>query len=730
MKRILFSTLGAAALLVTSCSKDGLDTTMAPAGEVANVSLSVAMGEASATRTISTKGTASEINRMILEVYTTDDLCYYREVQAVTSATDIVTFDLKLVTSETYDFVAWADCSSDGLADKYYDTDSEGGLQTITADYTSYKGNDEERDAFFGIQTVAVTSTAVSESMTLTRPFGQLNISTNLTDVIDEMCPDEISIAYTTTVADTFDARTGAVSGDETITWNDAAEVIDLASSSKDAVNVHLSTDYILVAADDEKLFDFEISLIDDRDDTTTKEFTNIPIKRNYRTNISGELLTVNGSVDVDLNPVFENNDDTNGSTDSDGVGVFYDVLYVSSAEVDSNAYYNATINTLILPEGSVTSLGYQAFLYAKIGNDVLTIPSSVASMSNLTFSGDYSDPEAYNSFTKVEFSQPGNLATLPTGAFQANWQLEEVILPSSLTSIKGCAFYGCGTGSVATKTDVKTLTITMPSTTMVTTNMDQSKTDSRSSCNPFLDTKDVTITIKVPANLVNSYNTDEQWGWVMGNENCGTITFVGSNELVVADNAATDSAYAGQVIETLMITSETVGVYAFNGATVEELTIAPSVTTLGRQAFTYLKTDEVVIPATVTSIGQCLFDYAECTSLVFECASVSGSSGVCQRMPYLETVVFENNFANVPAYMFAACPSLESVTFKGTNVPSFDVTSFQNCHKNINVYVPAGKKDAYLTAISQNGGSYSSDIVTIVDTTSGTTTTITVIEQ
>ena len=96
-------------------------------------------------------GTGTSANRCILEIYHGDQL-YNRIVKPVSNKQ--VTFDnLRLVSSQEYDFVFWADCatanssSEEGFDDKVYNTVT-GGLKAIT-EKGEFVGNSDERDAFF-----------------------------------------------------------------------------------------------------------------------------------------------------------------------------------------------------------------------------------------------------------------------------------------------------------------------------------------------------------------------------------------------------------------------------------------------------------------------------------------------------------------------------------------------------------------------------------------------------
>ncbi|MFR9611747.1 MAG: DUF6562 domain-containing protein [Rikenellaceae bacterium] len=221
------------------------------------------------------------------------------------------------------------DNSAGATYDNYYDTDGTDGLKGITASYDNYKGNDESRDAFFANKLgVTIESSVVLSDIYLTRPFGQLNVLTALTDVPTDMYPKYVQISSSTPLADTFDVYSGETSiSDETSTlnnfkWSLAEAAID--GEVDDAGLMHLSTDYIFAPNYDDvvkqQLVDFEMSFY--KDDTassiinTNTNFKSIPIQRNYRTNVSGELLTKQGTINVTIDPTFIESDITKEFTE------------------------------------------------------------------------------------------------------------------------------------------------------------------------------------------------------------------------------------------------------------------------------------------------------------------------------------------------------------------------------------------------------------------------------
>lgn len=85
------------------------------------------------------------------------------------------TVSFQLVKDQKYNFIFWAQTPVDG----YYTIDETEGLKKITADYSTHnEANDENRDAFFAVEKDLVISGSVSKTVTLSRPFAQVNIGT------------------------------------------------------------------------------------------------------------------------------------------------------------------------------------------------------------------------------------------------------------------------------------------------------------------------------------------------------------------------------------------------------------------------------------------------------------------------------------------------------------------------------------------------------------------------
>lgn len=241
-------------------------------------------------------GVDNAANRCILEIYLGDAL--YGERQVVAVSDNVATFDVQLVTNQTYDFVFWADNvdETDLTVDKHYVTNSVDGLKNITfnGDYT---GNTVTRDAFTAKENKEVTG-AFTLDVNLTRPFGQLNIKTNdIAAIKVEVLQPVTALLTFKQVYTAFNAYDETYTGElSEVTYKNAAEVVDAEGN--------LTMDYILAPADERLLVDMTLNLYKgDGSPLTSKELNSIPVKRNYKTNVEGNLLTENGKLTVKVVP-------------------------------------------------------------------------------------------------------------------------------------------------------------------------------------------------------------------------------------------------------------------------------------------------------------------------------------------------------------------------------------------------------------------------------------------
>ena len=241
---------------------------------------------------------------------------YTRQVKygtQITAGTNIsnpakTNFTVSLVKGQDYDLLFWADKGDDQGADVYYNTSD---LHNVVLG--AYTGNDDRRDAFSQCVTLINVTSDPSTSVQLERPFAQLNIITQDIDDIEansgtvKVVPDEISVAFTAPTV--FNVKTQEASASAAFTSNVAPYYSTVGSQTE---HYTLSMDYILASKNQQDVKDVELTAKKNSTVLNTQTFSNIPLQRNYRTNILGNLLTTTGVFTVETAPVWaspENNE-------------------------------------------------------------------------------------------------------------------------------------------------------------------------------------------------------------------------------------------------------------------------------------------------------------------------------------------------------------------------------------------------------------------------------------
>ena len=292
MKRFLHFVLLGLIIALAACQKD--EGIVSNTATTSSFTVTIPQKEVPTRAVTDAFGTGMSVNRCILEIYR-DGTLYNRIEKSVDNRT--VTFDnLRLVAQNTYDFVFWADRaegSEENFTDLHYNTQS----LTAISNIGTFEGNSDERDAFFAKETFEVTG-AFSEPVTLTRPFGLLVVKTNdLNEIKDgALKPTGYTVAFKN-MPNTFNALTNEVSGSEDITYT-AGELAKADGT--------ISMDFLWATDTEAALSDFSMTFLNNGTAICTNDaFTNIPIRRNYKTNVSGNLLTKQGTINVTIEPKF-----------------------------------------------------------------------------------------------------------------------------------------------------------------------------------------------------------------------------------------------------------------------------------------------------------------------------------------------------------------------------------------------------------------------------------------
>ena len=302
MKKNLFMSMLAIAgmLFATSCSQDEL-LNEPTTGDYVSAKFTIGTSDGIATR--ATIGNGTKADKVACAVYDEKGT----ELRALYAIRDVVdmkaTYEIRLAKGQKYRVAFFAYNSTADAYDVTYLTDIK------VKD--SQNSNIENRDAFTAYVDVDATVNTINEDVTLYRPFAQLNLgvdNTEWTDAVKAGVTVAKSKIVVTNVYDQFSAYDNAiVATAEPKTMTFAMNTIPTEELEVDVdrdgtiANTekfkYLALNYLLVgdAGTEKSLTDVEFVWENSdasKTNNPTTHFKNIPVQRNYRTNIIGKLLT------------------------------------------------------------------------------------------------------------------------------------------------------------------------------------------------------------------------------------------------------------------------------------------------------------------------------------------------------------------------------------------------------------------------------------------------------
>ena len=311
--------LFAAALAFAGCNKSVEEGT----GETVSASFEIST-EMTTKATPDGDGQGVEVNRFIMEVWHVTGSgasevseLYTRQVKygtQITAGTDLAnpaktSFTVALVKGQNYDLLFWADKGDAQGADVYYNTSDLHNVRLNAA----YVGNDDGRDAFSKCVTLTNVTSDPSAPVQLERPFAQLNVITQDIDDIEantgtvKVVPDTVSVSFTAPTV--FNVKTQEASASTTLTSKVAPYYLTVGNQPE---HYTLSMDYILASKTQQDIREVTLTAKKNSSVLNTQTFSSIPLQRNYRTNVKGNLLTTTGVFTVETAPAWTDEIDEN----------------------------------------------------------------------------------------------------------------------------------------------------------------------------------------------------------------------------------------------------------------------------------------------------------------------------------------------------------------------------------------------------------------------------------
>ena len=268
------------------------------------------------------------------------------------------TVELQLVNGKSYDILFWADAYGENGADTPFSYTAS--TQTVKVDYTKMASNEDKGDAFFFAEKGLAVNGAINKTVTLTRPFAQINFGTDDLNAASVKNAFGITadntfgklkseLAFTAEMPDQLNLFDGKV---KTTAGAAATAFAAVAPTEEDTFPYgtgydYLSMSYVLVGADRD-VVDLKYTVLNGTTEYNTLNITAVPVQRNYRTNIYGSLLTSKVNFNVVINPGFEDPDYNLDQSLNDGEakvdGVKYNTLSEALSAVKTAGKTEATV--------------------------------------------------------------------------------------------------------------------------------------------------------------------------------------------------------------------------------------------------------------------------------------------------------------------------------------------------------------------------------------------------
>ena len=281
-------------------------------------------------------GDKENVNQLLVAVYSdanVDPVALTRATATSTSGEFKVQFNL--LQDQSYDIVFWAQ-----VENEYVAANNDFELKSITMKNDYH--NNENGAAFFAYVADFVP-TGSAQSVTLKRPFAQLNLGTTLESLQPatgevSLVSSEIKIKGLAQVFNTISGM-GEEPTTEVVTYSATIPENWQKLSAAGSTYEYVSMDYLPIVGDDKAVFDIEANIVVkdavNAQKTIKHKFTSVPVQENYRTNIVGNLISSTSDFIVSIDDRFVDKNNDNISDDNN-------ILVVENAAAAQTALDNA----------------------------------------------------------------------------------------------------------------------------------------------------------------------------------------------------------------------------------------------------------------------------------------------------------------------------------------------------------------------------------------------------
>ena len=380
MKKLLLSLTAMIALVATSCVTDA--TNDLTVGNESVVTFSVESQNAS--RAIADGENANTLSYAVYDAAGNHLSALGGEVEEFNGRT---TINLTLLNQNNYTIVFWADAQG-----SIYSFNPA--TATVTADYNKEDeegeslvlANDDTFDAFYAVVPFRVNGTTLVEAK-LKRPFAQVNFATN--DIADAATAgfdtENLHSTFTAHIYNSLNLVSGELSGENTVTFV-SNTIPSVEEESCKAGYRWVAMNYVFAAANGGSLNTCELT-ITDGSKSVSISYPNAPVKRNWRTNLIGALLTGSTKVEVEVTPDFEDTIEKEISVTYNGVNyeTVTDAIVAAVADTENDSpiitvsgEVEAPASSTIVPAGKNLTLDMkEGAKMTFIGGDVVSRAAS-----------------------------------------------------------------------------------------------------------------------------------------------------------------------------------------------------------------------------------------------------------------------------------------------------------------------------------------------------------------
>ena len=281
MKKYFLSIVALAGMLfATSCQESLVEPQME-----GPTTFTVQLPDQMGTKAI---GSKANVNQLLVAVYQEafdGAKAIHRQTAEVKNG--VATISLDLIKGQSYDVIFWAQKDNG-----YVDVNTEFDLVKIPV-VNKYDNHNEDNGAAFFFYKENFVPSGVAESVTLKRPFAQLNLGTTAASLDTDagIVAIETSAITVGNVATSFNTVLGYGQGEQTLVFAAKPEPQQELEVGNDKY-VYVSMDYLPISGDDEAVVTVEAQITLNNTQVVSHKFTNVPVRENYRTNIVGNLIS------------------------------------------------------------------------------------------------------------------------------------------------------------------------------------------------------------------------------------------------------------------------------------------------------------------------------------------------------------------------------------------------------------------------------------------------------